>query len=179
MKRIGGFRTFGKDPHYKKNSKGRFSRKSAAGRVIEASRARREAEAAAEKELADKLAALLATAPKPDPAPSPPEPIVSPEPTPEPAPAPVAVARELTRAETVRIAQLAADITVEVITTWEQIKSEGARVRAAMGAKPGELIEFIPSAGPRCPQHNFPLAFLTNGNTWRAPECPACRDTTP
>jgi len=107
------------DPTYRKNGR------TAAGRAIERDRARRESEAAVEKDLADKLAALLATAPKPDPLPAPPEPIVAaPEPTPEPAPAPV-VERELTRAEQVRIAQLAKDITVDVFIEWERIQRAG------------------------------------------------------
>lgn len=173
----GGFSVFGKDPTYKRNSKSRFGKdaKTAAGRAMKASRARREAEAASEKALADKLAALLATAPKPEPAPKP-APVVEPEP---PAPVVLPVASEPTpaeleraRGEQLRLAQVAADMTVDVLMTWERIKSEGQRVRAAMGAGPDAVIEFTPTAGGRCATHDCALVYSTD---WRAPECPVCR----
>ena len=162
------------------------SGRSPAGRAITASRAQRVAAAAREKELADKLAALLATAPKPEPPPAP-KPVVQPEPIPAPLirePTPAEVARELerVRGEELRLAQVAADITVELLATWQQIEREGEAVRrahVALGVPADEargiVFEFTPTCASKCEKCGYPMRYTTD---WRAPECPRCRPTT-
>jgi len=151
-----------------------------AGGVIEAGRVRREADAAREKELADKLAALLATAPKPAPPPAPkPEPVIEPEPEP-PAPVirePTPAERDRARGEQLRLAQVAADMTFDVMMTWEQIRREGEAVRSAyipLGVPADEarrmVLEFTPTCGSKCEKCGYPMRYTTD---WQAPRCPA------
>jgi len=179
MKRIGGFTVFRRSPRGKKQGL------TATGRAITSRLKREESEAAHEKAVADRLAALLATAPKVTEAPGPPkvehensaetqqddlQTTIVPDPPPAPIPA-----RELTGAELQRIARLAQDIAVEVQATWQQIKREGDAWRAQwarQGVPASELvIEFTPTCGGRCEKHDYPLLYVTD---WRAPVCRLC-----